>query len=112
LLGYWFNSGLPYTSGTNNVIIGGLNPAKTYTLKLVASRLSTVSPPRKASWHINNGAEIIQDALGKTGADAMTTISNVSPDANGRINIGVFTPSNTNTNGAFSYLNALILQEN
>jgi len=73
------------------VIIGGLNPAKTYTLKLMASRSSSVSP---------------------TGSDAMTTISNVTPDANGRINIGVFSPSNTVTKGAFSYLNELILQEN
>lgn len=112
LLGYWFNSSLPFTSGTNNVIITGLNPAKTYTLKLVASRSNSVSQPRKASWHVNNGAEIILDAWGKTGSDAMTTLTDVSPDANGKISIGVFSPSNAFTDGAFSYLNALILQEN
>jgi lysophospholipase L1-like esterase len=112
LMGYWFNTSLPYTSGTNNVVIGGLNPSKTYTLKLVGSRASNTTAPKKSSWHVNNGPEIIQDVLGKTGSDAMTTVTNVSPDANGRINIGVFSSSNTSADGIFSYLNALILQEN
>ncbi|HEY4289736.1 MAG TPA: SGNH/GDSL hydrolase family protein [Puia sp.] len=107
---YWFNSSLQFTSGTNNVIVSGLNPSKTYTLSLVASRNSSAAPPRYSSWHINNGAELLQNASGNTATK--TVVNNVQPGADGKINIGVFSPSVVGTYGGFSYINALIIQEN
>jgi lysophospholipase L1-like esterase len=107
---YWFNSGTAYTSGTNNLILGGLNPAKTYTLTLVGSRNTSAAPPRYSSWHINNGSELLQNASGNTSNS--TIVNNVQPDANGKISIGVYSPSNVGTYGSFSYINGLIIQEN
>lgn len=110
LKNYWFNSSAPYVSGTNNIVVSGLNPAKTYVIKMLGSRSNTVGQPRYAAWHINNGAEILQNAWGNT--SNMYTSGSVSPDANGKIYIGVYSPSNQGTYGAFSYINALIIQEN
>jgi hypothetical protein len=107
---YWFNSNIQFSSGTNNLIVSGLNPAKTYTLSLVGSRNTSAAPPRYASWHINNGAELLQNASGNT--SVQTIVNNVQPGADGKINIGVYSPSLIGTYGAFSYINALIIQEN
>lgn len=107
---YWFNSNIQFSSGTNNLIVSGLNPAKTYTLSLVASRNTSAALPRYASWHINNGAELLQNASGNT--SVQTVVNNVQPGADGKINIGVYSPSLIGTYGAFSYINALIIQEN
>lgn len=107
---YWFNSNIQFSSGTNNLIISGLNPAKTYNLSLVASRNTSAAPPRYSSWHINNGAELLQNASGNT--SVQTVVNNVQPGADGKINIGVYSPSLIGTYGAFSYINALIIQEN
>lgn len=112
LRGYWFNYSTIYTSGTNNLIITGLNPSKTYTLKLVGSRSSSNSAtaPRYSSWHINNGSEILLNAYLNTANQQAVT--NVTPDANGKIYIGVYRPSNSATYGSYSYINSLIVQEN
>ncbi|SEW52807.1 SGNH/GDSL hydrolase family protein [Chitinophaga arvensicola] len=112
LKSYWFNYSVPYAAGKNNVIISGLNPSKTYTLKLYASRTSAdnTTAPRYGVWRINGGAEVIQDALDNTTNESVVT--NITPDANGNINIAVYQSANSPTYGSFSFLNALILQEN
>lgn len=110
LRSYWYNSNRPYSATyPGNVILVGLNPAKTYTLKLVGSRDDAGAPPRYSAWRINGGIEYLQNAHGNT--SLQTVIPNIAPDANGVIRIGVFTPANTSTYGQYSYLNALIVQE-
>lgn len=111
LKSFWFNYSVPYAPGKDNLVISGLNPAKTYTLNLYASRTSADNPPgRYGVWRINGGAEVVLDALDNTATGA--TVNNVTPDANGTIRIAVYQSSNSATYGSFSFLNALILQEN
>lgn len=110
LQGYWFNYYVGYTAGMENLLIKGLDPAKTYTLKLYASRASTVAAPRYGCWRVNGGTELLQNALDNTSQE--TLIQNVSPDSSGTIKINVNSPGQVNTYGAYSYLNALIVVEN
>lgn len=107
---YWFNYSLKYSTN-DNLLITGLNPSKTYTLKLVGSRSSaTATAPRYAAWRINGGSELLQNALGNTSAQEVVT--GVVPNSSGVIRIAVYPPVNHTTNGEFSYINALIIQEN
>jgi hypothetical protein len=108
----WFNYSIPYAPGNENVILSRLNPAKTYTLKLYASRSSAggATPPRYAAWHVNGGSEILQNAFENYTAE--TVLYNVTPDATGKIKIGVYRPTDSATYGSFSYITALVLQEN
>ncbi|WP_126243481.1 SGNH/GDSL hydrolase family protein [Chitinophaga rhizosphaerae] len=108
LKGYWFNYSLKYATGMDNLAITGLNPAKTYKLKFYASRNNTATAPRYGAWRINGGAEILMNALNNTSLEEVRT--GISPDANGKINLSVHAPSLT-TNGAYGYLNALVIQE-
>lgn len=109
LQGLWYNYSLKYAAGMDNLLIKGLNPAKTYTLKLYASRNTTASAPRYGAWRVNGGTEILQNALGNTTAE--TTVSAVSPDATGVIKLSVHAPTSA-TYGSFSYINAIVIQEN
>lgn len=110
LKGYWFNFSTGYTS-LNNIVLTGLNPAKTYTLKLVGSRstageLSTYY----SAFRVNGGAEQLQNVRGNT--TTQTVFTSVTPDANGKIGVAVYRPSNSGTYGSLSFINALIIQEN
>jgi lysophospholipase L1-like esterase len=107
LANYWFNASKQFT-GTSNLIVTGLNPAKSYTIKLVGSRNTSAGSPRYAAWRINGGAEVLQNAQGNTSLQYVQT--NVSPDSTGKISIGVFSPV-SGTYGSFSYINALTVQE-
>ncbi len=106
----WFNAAKQFVSGTNNLIITGLNPAKTYNISIVGSRNSSAGAPRSTAWHVNNGSEILSAASGNTTAKG--TATSIAPDSFGKIVIGIYSPANTTTNGDYSYLNALIIQEN
>lgn len=107
--GYWFNYSIKYTTN-DNLLITGLNPAKTYTLKMVGSRSAGGStPPRYAAWRINGGAEILQNAFANT--SVQTVVTGVVPNSSGVIRIGVYPPINHTVNGEFSYINAMIVQE-
>jgi lysophospholipase L1-like esterase len=108
LANYWFVDNSPYASN-DNLWIRGLNPAKSYTIKLVASRHMNAGAPRYATWRINGGAPIIQNALGNTSQQAVVT--NVVPDGTGKIRIAVYTNADTNTYGVYSYINGLIIEE-
>jgi len=110
LQGLWYNYSLKYAVGMDNLLIKGLNPSKTYTIKLYASRNNTATAPRYGSWRINGGAELLQNALNNTTNE--TQVTSVTPDANGVIKLSVHAPTNAGTNGNFSYINALIIQEN
>lgn len=109
LSGFWFNYSNGYDAGVDNLLIKGLNTSKTYTVKLYASRSNTAAAPRYGAWRINGGAELLQNAWTNTSAE--TVVTNISPDANGYIRIAVNSPS-VAANGAFSYLNAIVVQEN
>ncbi|MGE7775639.1 SGNH/GDSL hydrolase family protein [Chitinophaga sp. NPDC101104] len=108
LKGYWFNYSLKWATGMDNLILTGLNPSKTYKLKFYASRNNSAAAPRYGAWRINGGAEILMNAFNNTTLEEVRT--GISPDANGKINLSVHAPSLT-TNGAFGYLNALVIQE-
>ncbi|SEN27553.1 hypothetical protein SAMN04488505_109124 [Chitinophaga rupis] len=107
LKSFWFNYSTKYTT-TDNLLVAGLNTAKTYTLKLVGSRKTGVSDARYGVWRINGGAELQQNALGNTAVQ--TVVTGVAPDATGKIGIAVYASLNT-TYGDFSYINALIIEE-
>ena len=111
LQGYWYNYSAPYVAGRDNIIVSGLNPGATYTVRLVGSRSSggNTVPPKYGSYHINGGAEILLDAYQNTSNEAV--VSGVTPDSEGKIKIGVYQPGSPLTYGALSYLNALIIQE-
>jgi hypothetical protein len=107
LKSFWFNYSTKYTT-TDNLLITGLDTSKTYTLKLIASRRTGVSDARYGVWRINGGTELQQNALGNT--TAQTVVAGVAPDATGKIGIAVY-PSLDVTYGDFSYINALIIEE-
>lgn len=106
--GYWFNYSHKYST-TDNLLIKGLNPAKTYTLKLVASRSAAATPPRFAAWRINGGVELLQNAF--TNTSNQTVVTGVTPNGSGTIGIAVYAPVDDVVNGQYSYINALIIQE-
>ncbi|WP_341836405.1 GDSL-type esterase/lipase family protein [Chitinophaga pollutisoli] len=109
LQGLWFNYSLKYSAGMDNFVISGLNPSKTYRLKFYASRNSTsAAAPRSGAWRVNGGAEYLQNAYNNTSLE--TVVAAISPDSNGNIRLSVHAPT-SNTNGAFGYLNALVIQE-
>lgn len=58
---------------------------------------------------MNGGAELLQNALNNT--STQTTVAGVVPDASGKIRLAVYAPASPGTNGAFSYINALIITE-
>ncbi|QJB35682.1 SGNH/GDSL hydrolase family protein [Chitinophaga oryzae] len=109
LKAFWFNYALKYTTGMDNLLIKGLNPGKTYTIKLYASRNSSAGGARYGVWRVNGGPELLQDAADNTTREEVVT--NVIPDASGNIKLSVHSPSVT-TNGDFSYINAVVIQEN
>lgn len=111
LKSYWFNYSLKYATGMDNLQIKGLNPAKTYTIRLVGARSNGGNPAilRFGAWHVNGGNEILQDIKDNTSQE--TVVSNVTPDANGVIKLSVNSPTLT-ANGDYSYINALIVIEN
>lgn len=108
LSNYWFQNDAQYTSN-DNLWITGLNPAKRYTLKLVASRSAAGAPPRYATWRINGGAQIQQNAHLNTSVQSV--VANVAPDGTGKIRIAIYRHADNTTYGYFSYINALIVQE-
>lgn len=112
LKSFWFNYSVGYTAGKENVILSGLNPAKTYTIKLYGSRTSAggTTGPRYGVWRINGSAEYYQNALDNSTLE--TVVMNIVPDASGKIKIAVYRASDPVTYGPYSYLNALILLEN
>lgn len=108
--GYWYNYSAKYAAGTDNLLLKGLNPSKTYNITLYASRNSSgVTGARYGCWRVNGGGELLLNALDNTANKV--DVLNVSPDANGVIRIAVYAPDNV-SNGNYSILNALILQEN
>lgn len=111
LLGGWYNYSILYTAGKDNLIISGLNPAKTYTIRMVGSRSNAgnTTAPKSGVWRINGGAELVQDAFMNT--DKEKNVPGISPDANGKIKIAVY-PSSSGSSGNLSYINSLIVQEN
>ncbi|WP_153799832.1 SGNH/GDSL hydrolase family protein [Foetidibacter luteolus] len=117
LKNYWFSSNTAF-SGPYNLVISGLDTSKTYKINLVGSRNTNTGAPKYSCFNIkdSNGDNqvYLQNAFGNTGqytaSPALPTA--LTPDANGKIYIGVYAPSNTATYGPFSYLNALVLQEN
>ncbi|MBC9914083.1 SGNH/GDSL hydrolase family protein [Chitinophaga varians] len=108
LRAFWFNYSVRYTTGTDNLLIKGLIPGRSYTLKLYASRSAAVGEIRYGAWRVNGGSELLQDAANNTSRE--TVVSAVA-DASGNIKIAVYAPTNSATNGNNSYLNALIVQE-
>ena len=109
LQGLWFNYSLKYAAGMDNLLIKGLNPSKTYSLKFYASRNTSAAAPRYGAWRVNGNSEILQNAFGNTTSES--TVSAVAPDASGVIRLSVHAPANA-TNGSFSYINGLVIQEN
>lgn len=109
LQGLWFNYSLKYSAGMDNLVISGLDPSKTYRLKFYASRNgTTAAAPRSGAWRINGGTEYLQNAYNNTTLETVATA--IAPDSNGNIRLSVHAPT-SNTNGAFGYLNALVIQE-
>jgi lysophospholipase L1-like esterase len=109
LKSFWYNYSIRYAAGKENLELSGLNPAKTYTLKLYASRSGVPADVKFGCWRVNGGAELLQNAVNNTTLE--TVVINVVPDASGKIRIAVVAPTSS-TNGTFSFMNALILQEN
>lgn len=106
---YWYN----YSTrlGDPNLLLTGLDPTKTYNLRLFAARRSAgITDPRYGAWKVNGGNEILLNALDNTTNEA--SVTNISPDSNGIISISVYAPQDYSTYGNFSIINALILQEN
>lgn len=111
LAGSWFVYYRNYVPGEDNLLLKGLNPAKTYTLRMYASRNSATvgGEKRYGAWRINGGSELLQNAIDNTTNG--TVLTGVSPTALGVIRISLNVPSVTNTYGNFSLLNALIVEE-
>ncbi|MET6997067.1 SGNH/GDSL hydrolase family protein [Chitinophaga defluvii] len=110
LKSFWFNYSQRYVAGNENLQLSGLNPAKTYTLKLYASRTGDPEADVKyGCWRVNGGAELSQNAINN--ATNETVVTNVTPDANGKIRIAVVAPEGT-SKGNTSFINALVLIEN
>ncbi|PZR26536.1 MAG: hypothetical protein DI535_14095 [Citrobacter freundii] len=112
LANYWFNNNRTYDSTLkrHNVVISGLNASKTYTLKLVGSR-ALVSGQRWSAFYVNgNITRYLLDV--NNNKTNQVVITGLVPDAENKINIGVYmAQTNTAAYGPFSYLNALIIQE-
>lgn len=108
LKSFWFNYSTRYAVGKENLELGGLNPAKTYTLKLYASRTGQEAEMKFGCWRVNGGTELLQNAINNTTRE--TVVTNVTPDGSGKIRIAVVAPNGT-TNGNLSFINALILIE-
>lgn len=111
LKSFWFNYSLRYAPGMDNLLLKGLNPSKTYTLRLYAARNSATNSdgkPKYGVWRVNGGSEQLLNAMDNTSNE--TVVTNVIPDASGTIRLSVH--STTISYGDFSILNALILQEN
>ncbi|WP_109700669.1 SGNH/GDSL hydrolase family protein [Chitinophaga deserti] len=111
LAGAWYVYYRNYVPGEDNLLLKGLNPAKTYTLRLYASRNSVTvgGEKRYGCWRINGGSELLQNAIDNTATG--TSVTGVSPNAQGTIRISLNVPSSTNTYGNFSLLNAIIVEE-
>src|SRR6218665_1150799 len=113
LANYWFNNLRVFDSSAPkyNVIVRNLNNAKTYTVKLVGSRATVVNNQRISAYYINDSTQHLLNSNGNTANQVVLT--GVSP-INNEIKIGVFTvkvPSDNNVYGPYSYLNAMIIQE-
>lgn len=114
LKNYWFNNTRTYDSASpkHNVIISGLNNAKTYTIKLVGSRATVADQRYSAYWINGSPTRYLLNANGNTSNQVVLT--GVATDGSGKINLGVYTaqvPASNSVYGPFSYLNALIIQE-
>ncbi|MCF6406423.1 SGNH/GDSL hydrolase family protein [Chitinophaga filiformis] len=109
LKSYWFNYSTRYST-VHNLLVGGLTSGKTYTIQMVASRSNSngATAPRYGVYRINGGTELFQDAWQNTSNITTTT---AIADAEGRIYIDVY-PTGNASYGSFSYINALIIQEN
>jgi lysophospholipase L1-like esterase len=107
---YWFNYSTRYVAGQENLILSGLDPTKTYTLKLYAARNNSTTGVKYGCWRVNGGSELLLDALENTTNEKL--VENVSPNAEGKIRIAVVAPTNATLYGTFSFMNALILIEN
>ncbi|KAA2243186.1 hypothetical protein F0L74_11770 [Chitinophaga agrisoli] len=108
LQSFWFNYSKKYDS-LSNLIISGLDAQKSYKVKLVASRKSGVTGPRYGVWRINGGQELLQSAIDNV--TQQMVVGNVIPDAEGKIKIAMYSPVDSATYGDFSYLNALIIEQ-
>ncbi|MGN6293149.1 MAG: SGNH/GDSL hydrolase family protein [Chitinophagaceae bacterium] len=108
---YWYNNNRKFNGSNYNVEITGLDPAKTYTIKLVGSRNTSGAAPRYSDFRVNttDTSAHLLNAHGNT--SQQTVVTGIAPDANGKIKIGVFTPNDTTTYGVYAYLNAMIVQE-
>lgn len=114
LLNYWYVSERVHneTNPRYNLEISGLDSAKRYTIKIMGSRSKTSATPRVSAYYLKGDpAKYRQNSWGNT--DTLVVITNVAPDpVNKKIYIDVATslPS-PYADGAFSYLNAMIIQE-
>lgn len=113
LANYWFNNLRVFDSATANynVAVRNLNNAKTYTVKIIGSRATVANVQRISAYYVNDSTQHRVNSNGNTANQLVLT--GISP-VNGEIRIGVFTaklPSDNNVYGPYSYLNAMIIQE-
>jgi hypothetical protein len=117
LLNYWYVSERIHNETTPhyNLEISGLDSAKHYTIKIMGSRSNASgSAPRTSAYYVKG--DPTKYRLNSWGnADTLMVISNISPNpVNKKIYIDVATSHSggyPGVDGAFSYINALIIQE-
>lgn len=115
LLNYWYNSERLHNDASPryNIQISGLDSAKRYTIKIVGSRSDAAAAPRiSAYYRKGDSTKYTLNSWGNTSNQVVLT--NIAPDSMNRIFIDVATSlagPYPGTDGAFSYLNALIIQE-
>lgn len=112
LRNYWFNSERPHSS-RYNIQISGLDSTKRYTIKIVGSRDNTTTAPRTSAYYLKGDTtRYLLNAFGNT--SNATVLTNIAPINNSIfLDIATAQPETTYPGefGAYSYLNALIIQE-
>lgn len=110
--GYWINYDNVFLgSGSYNLIASGLNPAKTYTIKFIASVKSSINPLVMVDLNVlSGGANIVQTLNAVDNTQNILTFSGVIPDGTGKISFGLYKKQDS-TGGTFGLIGGLIITE-
>ncbi len=126
---YWYSySTRSISEADANLQIGGLNPAKTYKIEIMCSRLASAVAQAQRRTHIilwglsgnsaiadieakGNAAETVLSPPSASNSTGIATFTGIVPKANGTINIRINPRYPTVTGEDFGYLNGLIITE-
>lgn len=112
--GYFFQNAITYTPGSENIVISGLNPAKTYKIENLMSRQGASQPTRNSMIYCidNVGTTSIIAITGDYNGDYNAVFTGKVPTSGGVIKMHI-TQANSGNVNTFGYINLIkITQEN